>query len=79
MSTQLQIKFTPRSNRDSQKMAILDYLKAGNAITPLEALDKFKCMRLGGRIFELKEEGFPIEREMVKVASGKTVARYFIR
>ena len=76
--TQLQINFTPRSNRDSQKMAILDYLKAGNRITPLEALDLFKCMRLGGRIYDIKQDGFTIEKKMIKVGSGKYVAEYML-
>lgn len=71
--TQIEIPFDSRS---SQKLAILEYLKAGNRITPLVALDKFKCMRLGGRVFELKQEGYPIKRDMVQVPSGKYVAEY---
>jgi len=59
-------------------MAILDYLKAGNRITPLEALDLFKCMRLGGRIYDIKQDGFTIEKKMIKVGSGKYVAEYML-
>ena len=62
----------------SQKEAILDYLRQGNRITPLLALERFKCMRLGGRIYDLKKEGFPIEKEMVQVPSGKYVACYWL-
>lgn len=73
-----QLNFSDLSNtKDSQKIAILDYLKQGNSITPLEALERFKCMRLGARIWQLiHEDGFKIEKEMVKVPSGKTVASY---
>jgi hypothetical protein len=71
--------FNRVSARDSQKLAILDYLKAGNRITPLEALDKFRCMRLGGRVYDLKKDGFEIEREMVTVPSGKRVASYKLK
>lgn len=63
----------------THKLLILLHLKDGRSITPLEALDKFGCFRLGARIFELKEEGHPIEREMVEVETrdGTTrVARY---
>lgn len=63
-------------SRASQKEAILGYLRAGNRITPLVALEKFKCMRLGARCWELKRDGFQIEREMVRVPSGKKVAEY---
>lgn len=72
--TQTELQFT--DSRASQKLAILNYLRAGNRITPLVALEKFKCMRLGARCWELRRDGFQIEREMVKVPSGKTVAQY---
>lgn len=32
----------------SQNDAIADFLKSGHSITPLEALNKFNCLRLGG-------------------------------
>lgn len=35
------------SDRKSQNMQILEYLKAGYSLTALEALTRFKCMRLG--------------------------------
>ncbi|MCE7856899.1 MAG: hypothetical protein DYG97_10195 [Ignavibacteria bacterium CHB3] len=45
----------------SQKQAILEYLLSGKSITPLEALDLFKCFRLGARIWDLKKEGHDIK------------------
>lgn len=63
----------------SQESAILEYLRQGNALTPIDALSLFKCFRLGARIFGLKKQGWNIEREMVKVPSGKNVASYRLK
>lgn len=41
---------------------ILGYLREHGSITPLEALSQFGCMRLGARIWDLKQRGFPIMR-----------------
>lgn len=63
----------------AQNIAVLAYLKRCGSITPLEALRELGVMRLGARIFELREAGHPIEREMVQVSTrdGTTrVARY---
>ena len=61
----------------SQTKQIEDYLLSGGKITPLEALEKFNCFRLSGRIFEIRER-HPILTEMVETNSGKRVARYSI-
>lgn len=47
----------------SQAQDILDYLWTGNTLTPLEALDKFKCFRLASRIHELRRAGYDIQTE----------------
>lgn len=60
----------------SQEAAILDHLLSGRPITPIDALNLYKCFRLGARIYGLKKLGHPIEREMVTVGSGKRVASY---
>ena len=44
----------------SQDGQILAYLQTGAELSPLEALDKFGCLRLGARIFCLRQEGVPI-------------------
>ena len=59
----------------TQTQAIYEYLKQGNSITPLEALEKFGCFRLGARIWELKDQGFNIQMTMVK-NNGKHFASY---
>lgn len=60
----------------TQADEILAWLKAGNTLTPLEALNKFGCMRLSGRIFDLRAAGHDIQSETVEVGEGKHVARY---
>ena len=60
----------------SQGQQILNHLRAGKHITPLEALKRFGCFRLGARIYELKEASYPIDSKMVRLSSGKRVASY---
>lgn len=45
----------------SQRDQILAYLKDGHELTPLDALVRFKCLRLSGRILELRQAGYDIE------------------
>lgn len=61
----------------SQEDKIIEYLKTGKSITPLDALRLFGCMRLGARIFDLKRKGFRIE-EIDVVDGRKRYARYFL-
>jgi hypothetical protein len=50
----------------SQKQQILDYLLEGNEITPMDALNKFGCFRLGARIADLKKDGYDIKTRIAK-------------
>lgn len=59
----------------SQNKQILKHLQEGNTITPLEALNKFKCFRLGARIWDLKKKGFNIEPKIIE-SEGKHFAEY---
>ena len=64
----------------SQRAEIARYLRAGKSITALEALQKFRCMRLGARIWELKREGMNILKYTARVGRGeeaKRVACYY--
>lgn len=61
----------PRSQNDR----IIDYLATGKPLTPLMALRRFGCMRLGARIYELKREGHRIESTRVR-RGGAVVAEY---
>lgn len=61
---------------ESQNLMVLEYLKSGKTLTPIDALDLFGCFRLAGRIYELKDEGWPIHCERKLVQSGKRVGHY---
>ena len=61
----------------TQAEAILAYLKAGATLTPLEALDRFGCLRLGARCFDLRRKGEPVRSRFVATPSGKHVAQYY--
>ncbi|MBL0144900.1 MAG: hypothetical protein IPP48_03230 [Chitinophagaceae bacterium] len=53
---------------ESQRKKIKQYLQAGKAITPIDALKKFGCFRLGARIWELRKlEKLPIKTKMIDV------------
>lgn len=62
----------------TQANRILSYLEQGHSLTPLEAFERFQCLRLGGRIYDLKKAGYDIKDEWVQVNSGKRVKRYFL-
>lgn len=60
----------------SQRTAILNALRAGRKLTPVEALRDFGCFRLGARIHELKQAGHDIRSRRIEVGEGKRVAQY---
>ena len=62
--------------RGTMTWDLLMALKAGERLTPLTALERYRCLSLSQRVSELKRAGWPIERQMVKVPSGKSVAEY---
>lgn len=59
----------------SQSKAILNYLRKGKKITPLEALNRWGCFRLGARVYDLKQDGHDIRSTMIWVGR-KRVAQY---
>ena len=61
----------------SQNDIILDHLKKGNTLTPLEALSLCGCWSLSSRISDLKRQGNDIMSQLVE-RNGKWVAKYFI-
>lgn len=65
----------------TQNEKILRYLKTHKrGLTPIKALELFGCMRLSGRIFELRDMGYEISSEIIAVKNrdGETchVANY---
>jgi hypothetical protein len=60
-------------SEDSQIMIILNHLKTGAELNPLEALSKYGVYRLGAIIYDLKKEGYRISsrNEYFTKASGR--------
>ena len=65
---------------EPQARRILNYMRKGNGITALEALNRFGCNRLAARICELRKfNDITTERVTVKTREGKAViARYWL-
>jgi len=59
----------------SQTKQIQSHLNRGWKLTPLQALQKYGCMRLAARIAELRDEGMNIITRKV-TRNGKTFAEY---
>jgi hypothetical protein len=51
------------------------WLRRGCRLTPLQALEKWGCMRLGARIYELRKGGMDIRTTPI-TRNGKTFAQY---
>lgn len=64
-------------NNESQNKAIRAALEAGESITPIDALSRFNCFRLGARIYDLRRAGMKIVTETV-CKNGKRFARYMM-
>ena len=62
----------------TQKANVRTWLLKGRSITPLEALNRFGSLRLSAIIFDLREEGLPIDMERLQVAPRKRVAQYYL-
>src|SRR5690606_3085931 len=62
-----------------QTSEILKALREGDRLTPLDALDRFGCLRLGARIWDLRHKsGIDVKSETVELDNGKKVARYYL-
>lgn len=59
----------------TQNAAILAHLNSGKTISAAEAFTLYGCLRLAARIYDLREDGNTIDREMV-TQNGKTFAVY---
>lgn len=60
----------------TQETAILQALKAGETITPLDALNRWGCFRLGARIHDLRRKGYDIKTARQKGLLGQRYAAY---
>jgi len=65
-------------SKQNQTQKILEHLKSGRPITPLDALMKYGVFRLSARIWELRNEGYDIDQKIVQ-KNGKRFAEYYMR
>jgi hypothetical protein len=65
------------NKKPAQADQILAALERGERITSIDALRDFGCFRLSGRIYELRQAGYPVLDTLVSI-NGKMVARYFL-
>ncbi len=61
----------------AQKAKILEHLQS-EPISARTAWQKYGCMRLAARIFDLRQEGWSIKAEQVTPRRGNRFARYFL-
>lgn len=52
---------------ESQTKRVHDYMKTHYGITAKQAMDELGIMRLGARIWELKQSGIPVQSGFIKV------------
>lgn len=67
----------------SQSRRILDYMAMHGSITQLDAMRDLGIMRLGARVFDLKERGYNIVTVMVedlnRFGEQTRYARYYLK
>lgn len=59
--------------KETKEQKIINYMKAHGGITPLEAMEHLHIMRLGARIFDMREKGINIVNDPIP---GTNYARY---
>lgn len=68
-------------NKPSQTKQILEHLKSGRTISPLEALELYGCFRLGARIYELRHGHYDGEHHEIEEVphEGKKYSVYALK
>lgn len=61
------------SEKQTQQKKILDYLRTGASLTPIQALDVAGTMKLSTRVGELIRKGYPIIKEWYQIPKGRKV------
>lgn len=61
---------------DKQTESLRNILDQGTHITALDALNWFGCFRLAARVYDLKQEGYNIEKYTQVNESGKRITYY---
>ena len=60
----------------TQTDAVLEFLRTRGPLTQPMAQEELGCLRLGARIWDLKQRGYAIATELVELPSGQRVAEY---
>ena len=63
----------------NQTEQILAHLKAGNSLTPIDALNLFGCFRLSARIKDLRDSGYEIDTDYPSCVDRKRYAVYTLK
>jgi len=58
---------------------ILAHFRSGRSLTKLQCLMKFGCINLQGRVWDLEQMGYTIDREWITLPSDKRAKKYFIK
>jgi Helix-turn-helix domain len=61
----------------TQEERIINHLMSGKSLTAAQAYDKFDCMRLAARIYNIRT-AIKVKVQMLKLPNGKMVAQYRI-
>lgn len=65
-------------SKTTHNQAILEALKQGERVTPLDALRRWGCFRLGARIHDLRKAGHNIETTIDR-GIGQRYASYSLK
>ena len=65
-----------KRRKGTKREAILNYLKSGKSITPLDAMQMFNSFRLATIIHDLRQDGYDIETISTETSSGVRFATY---
>ena len=65
----------------TQTQALLEALRAraGRGITPIEALDELGCFRLAARVWDLRQQGHDVRKQLIRTwPRNKIVSMYVL-
>lgn len=66
-------------NEGSQEFTVIVALSRGESLTFLESLERYNIAALSQRCTRLRQKyHWPVESEIVRTASGKRIARYWL-
>ena len=63
-------------NKQTQLKNILKHLESGRPINPLQALNRYGCLRLAARIYDLKNDHNLAITKTMKTTKTATFAEY---